>query len=156
MALFLQGHERRKYGKTKTYWSLVENRRSAGGRVVQRHVLYLGRLTHAQELRKNGRKVRPARALGPSSPGLASQRELQRQEGRRHCGPSEGVSDRATAAMGCLLGRAYGLKFVAAIGFLAVACCPVARYPLAQRAHYTGDLPPLEYRQRMAAASAMV
>ena len=48
--MFLRGHERRKDGKTNTYWSLVENRRCADGRVVQRHVLYLGKLTPAQEL----------------------------------------------------------------------------------------------------------
>src|SRR6266567_4720751 len=45
MALFLRAHERRKDGKVHTYWSLVENRRCADGRVVQRHVLYLGALT---------------------------------------------------------------------------------------------------------------
>lgn len=50
MALFLRAHERRKDGKVQTYWSLVENRRCADGRVVQRHVLYLGALTGAQEL----------------------------------------------------------------------------------------------------------
>ena len=50
MALFLRAHERRKDGKIHTYFSLVENRRCAGGRVVQRHVLYLGALTAAQEL----------------------------------------------------------------------------------------------------------
>ena len=50
MALFLRAHDRRKDGKVHTYWSLVENRRCADGRVVQRHVLYLGALTPAQEL----------------------------------------------------------------------------------------------------------
>ena len=33
---------RRKDGKQHRYWSIVENTRVAGGRVVQRHVLYLG------------------------------------------------------------------------------------------------------------------
>ena len=31
------------------YWSVVENRRVAGGRVVQRHVLYLGEINSSQE-----------------------------------------------------------------------------------------------------------
>jgi transposase len=82
MAIFLRGHERRKDGKTNTYWSLVENRRCAGGRVVQRHVLYLGRLTPAQELswektaEEFGEEPRP----GASLPGLVTERELRRKE----------------------------------------------------------------------------
>jgi hypothetical protein len=31
-------------GKQHRYWSVVENTRVAGGRVVQRHVLYLGEI----------------------------------------------------------------------------------------------------------------
>ncbi len=40
---------RRKDGKEHLYWSVVENRRVAGDRVVQRHVLYLGELNGRQE-----------------------------------------------------------------------------------------------------------
>lgn len=82
MAIFLRGHERRKDGKTNTYWSLVENRRCAGGRVVQRHVLYLGKLTPAQELswEKTAAQFEDRPQLGEALPGLASERELQRQE----------------------------------------------------------------------------
>ena len=36
---------RRKDGKEHRYWSIVESRRCAGGRVVQRPVLYLGEKT---------------------------------------------------------------------------------------------------------------
>ena len=82
MALFLRAHERRKDGKVHTYWSLVENRRCADGRVVQRHVLYLGALTAAQELswEKTARQFDPLSASGPALPGLATERELQSQE----------------------------------------------------------------------------
>ena len=82
MAIFLRGHERRKDGKTHTYWSLVENRRCADGRVVQRHVLYLGKLTPAQELswEKTAAQLEDKPRLGQALPGLASERELQRQE----------------------------------------------------------------------------
>jgi hypothetical protein len=41
---------RKKDGKEHRYWSVVENRRVAGGRVVQRHVLYLGEINSSQEL----------------------------------------------------------------------------------------------------------
>jgi len=36
--------------KQHRYWSVVENTRVAGGRVVQRHVLYLGEINDTQEL----------------------------------------------------------------------------------------------------------
>jgi hypothetical protein len=82
MALFLRAHERRKDGKVHTYWSLVENRRCGDGRVVQRHVLYLGALTAAQELswEKTARQFDPLPAAEPALPGLATERELQTQE----------------------------------------------------------------------------
>lgn len=82
MAIFLRGHERRKDGKTNTYWSLVENRRCAGGRVVQRHVLYLGKLTPAQELswEKTAAQFADRPKPGGSLPGLATERELQSKE----------------------------------------------------------------------------
>src|SRR5580693_4025652 len=48
--MFLRCKVRRKDGKQHRYWSVVENTRTAGGRVVQRHVLYLGEITDTQEL----------------------------------------------------------------------------------------------------------
>src|ERR1700683_1770949 len=46
--MFLRKTERRKNGKTHLYWSVVENKRLDGGRVVQRHVLYLGEINSSQ------------------------------------------------------------------------------------------------------------
>ena len=40
---------RRKDGKVHRYWSIVENRRLPGGRVLQRHVRYLGEINSSQE-----------------------------------------------------------------------------------------------------------
>jgi transposase len=48
--MFLREKIRRKDGKEHRYFSVVENRRVAGGRVVQRHVLYLGEINDSQEL----------------------------------------------------------------------------------------------------------
>src|SRR5260370_20036853 len=48
--MFLRCKVRRKDGKRHRYWSVVENTRCAGGRVVQRHVLYLGEINDSQEL----------------------------------------------------------------------------------------------------------
>ena len=47
--MFLRCKKRSKDGKEHLYWSIVENRRVSGGRVLQRHVLYLGELNGRQE-----------------------------------------------------------------------------------------------------------
>ena len=46
--MFLRRTERKKNGKTHSYWNVVENKRLADGRVVQRHVLYLGEINSSQ------------------------------------------------------------------------------------------------------------
>jgi hypothetical protein len=46
--MFLRQTRRKKDGKTHSYWSVVENQRIEGGRVLQRHVLYLGEISPSQ------------------------------------------------------------------------------------------------------------
>lgn len=48
--MFLRCSTRKKDGKEHRYFSIVENKRVADGRVVQRHVLYLGEINSSQEL----------------------------------------------------------------------------------------------------------
>src|SRR3989440_10083317 len=48
--MFLRCKVRWKDGKQQRCWSVVENTRTARGRVVQRHVLYLGEINDTQEL----------------------------------------------------------------------------------------------------------
>ena len=48
--MFLRATIRKKDGKNHTYYSVVENKRLADGRVVQRHVLYLGEINSTQQL----------------------------------------------------------------------------------------------------------
>jgi transposase len=48
--MFLRATTRKKDGKLHRYFSVVENKRVQGGRVVQRHVLYLGEINSSQEL----------------------------------------------------------------------------------------------------------
>jgi transposase len=48
--MFLRRTLRRKDGKEHRYFSVVENKRVAGGRVVQRQVLYLGEINDTQEV----------------------------------------------------------------------------------------------------------
>jgi hypothetical protein len=55
---------RKKDGKEHRYWSIVENHRVSGGRIVQKHVLYLGEINDSQreawwrsiEILENGKK----------------------------------------------------------------------------------------------------
>src|ERR1700731_136670 len=48
--MFLRAKIRKKDGKEHRYFSVVENQRVRGGRIVQRHVLYLGEINSSQEL----------------------------------------------------------------------------------------------------------
>lgn len=47
--MFLRAKSRFKDGKLHRYWSIVENRRTMDGRVVQRQVLYLGEINDSQQ-----------------------------------------------------------------------------------------------------------
>jgi hypothetical protein len=47
--MFLRSSERKKDGKTHRYFSVVENRRLSGSRIVQRTVLYLGEINDQQQ-----------------------------------------------------------------------------------------------------------
>ena len=47
--MFLRCKTRHKDGKSHRYWSVVESRRVRGGRIIQRHVLYLGEISDGQE-----------------------------------------------------------------------------------------------------------
>lgn len=47
--MFLRQNKRRKNGKTHRYFSVVENRRTAGGGTTQRQVLYLGEINDSQQ-----------------------------------------------------------------------------------------------------------
>ena len=46
--MFLRSTTRRKNGKEHCYWSVVENKRCTGHKIVQHHVLYLGELDDQQ------------------------------------------------------------------------------------------------------------
>ena len=57
-----------KNGKDHRYWSVVENKRCAGNRIVQRHVLCLGELNEGQLLKimnltRNGKIARLPKAI---------------------------------------------------------------------------------------------
>ena len=48
--MFLRAKRRFKDGKEHRYWSIVENRRTGGHRVVQRQVLHLGEINDSQKV----------------------------------------------------------------------------------------------------------
>jgi hypothetical protein len=66
--MFLRATNRKKNGKEHWHWSTVENYRTEKGRVVQRHVLYLGEVNDSQKeswlrtidvLEEGGKRARP-------------------------------------------------------------------------------------------------
>src|SRR6202163_1864937 len=72
--MFLRCKVRRKDGKQPRYWSVVENTRVAGGRVVQRHVLHLGEINDTQELAwRRSIAVLEDGAAPPRTPSLFSE-----------------------------------------------------------------------------------
>src|SRR6516165_8574127 len=46
--MYLKCNRRLKDGKEHRYWNIVESKRCAGGKVVQRNVLYLGEINDSQ------------------------------------------------------------------------------------------------------------
>ena len=46
--MYLRCNRRLKDGKEHRYWNIVESKRCAGGKVVQRNVLYLGEINDSQ------------------------------------------------------------------------------------------------------------
>jgi len=47
--MYLRCNRRLKDGKEHRYWNIVESKRCAGGKVVQRQVLYLGEINDSQQ-----------------------------------------------------------------------------------------------------------
>ena len=68
--MFLRATTRKKDGKVHRYFSVVENRRVAGGRVVQRHVLYLDEINSSQELGGMAELLRVRVSIAPRCSGL--------------------------------------------------------------------------------------
>ena len=104
--MFLRAKIRRKDGKEHRSWSLVENKRVKGGRVVQRHVLYLGEINSSQELAwRKSIEVLEDGADRPRTLALFSGRSLRGSAARRLGGATEALASAAepAAAMGRVL-----------------------------------------------------
>src|SRR5438270_13210359 len=88
--MFLRYTKRKKDGKEHRYWSIVENRRVGGGRVVQRPLLYLGEINDSQELAwRKSIAVLEEGAAGPRPLSLFSGRPLRGAAARRRGRPAE-------------------------------------------------------------------
>jgi hypothetical protein len=82
--MFLRVKSRVKDGKEHRYWSIVENHRLADGRVMQRHVLYLGEINDSQrkawwrsiDILENGRQTRTVSLFPEDRPVQPSEHEV--------------------------------------------------------------------------------
>src|SRR5205823_5847830 len=115
--MFLRCKVRRKDGKHHRYWSVVENTRVGRGRVVQRHVLYLGEINDTAgvgvaAVDRGARGRRPATADAVAVSG----RPLRRAAGGRLDRPRQAVAAAVAAAtaMGRLLAGAAAVARAAA------------------------------------------
>src|SRR5712675_1710506 len=114
--MFLRCKVRRKDGKQHRYWSVVENTRVARGRVVQRHVLYLGEINDtgvgvaAVDRGARGRRVATTDAVAVSG------RPRRRSAGGRLDRPRQAVAVAVApaAAVGRMLAGAAAVARAAA------------------------------------------
>ena len=157
--MFLRKTERRKNGKTHLYWSVVENQRLDNGRVVQRHLLYLGEINSvaSRSLAQGDRSVR----RGPRALALARPvpRGSLRSARRRRRDPAAAQRDAAlpAAPIWRLLARRRSLARLAARPVLGRTPAQEPQgHALGSRAAGAGDLPPHRAGKRVAAASPMV
>jgi len=82
--MFLRMRSRVKDGKEHRYWSIVENHRVAGRRVVQRHVLYLGEINDSQreawwrsiDILENGKPTRTVSLFPEDRPVAPTERDV--------------------------------------------------------------------------------
>ncbi len=89
--MFLRCKSRRKDGKVHRSWSLVENRRVRGGRVVQRQVLYLGEINDSQQAA--WRRTIAVFAVGPGEEGPGPPRGRAQQMALFPAGEAPAPSD---------------------------------------------------------------
>ena len=61
--MFLKCHTRRKDGKEHRYWSILEKRRVAEGKTLDRQVLYLGEINDSQRQGGSGWTLRKSSEL---------------------------------------------------------------------------------------------
>src|SRR3984893_14887013 len=102
--MFLRHTKRKKDGKEHRYWSIVENRRVGGGRVVQRPLLYLGEINDSQELAWAQVDRRPRGRSGVAAPPVAVPgRPLRGGAARRRGRPAEAC--RAAVVPAAAVGR---------------------------------------------------
>src|ERR1700732_3478601 len=144
--MFLRCKVRRKDGKQHRYWSVVENTRVGGGRVVQRHVLYLGEINDPQEVAWRGGIADTIAVSGRPCRGAAG----GRLGGRRQI---VGIASAPATAVGRVLACADAVARAAARSVLVEAAGnQPQRDALASGAVRAGRLPSAGARQRVAPA----
>ena len=104
--MFLRCNRRFKDGKEHRYWNIVESKRCAGGRVVQRQVLYLGEINDSQ--REAWCRVIEAfdeESATPHAAGAVSRRRAvaRARRGLWRAGAARGDGAASAAAVGRVL-----------------------------------------------------
>jgi hypothetical protein len=105
--MFLRATVRKKDGKLHRYFSVVENKRVRSGRVVQRHVLYLGEINSTQEFawRKSIEVLDEARSAPRTLALFADDQASAAVDDASILRLQLAAAPRAAAAVGWLLAR---------------------------------------------------
>src|ERR1039458_4317178 len=158
--MFLRRTERKKNGKAHSNWNVVENKRLDNGRVVQRHVLYLGEINSSQAaawrkaIEVFDEDAGRSRTAGPVSGG-----SMRGGRGRciRRSPPSARDAASPSAAMGRVLagrGVVAGTRTRSVLGRSAAA--EPQEDAVGSGSAGSRQLPADRSGKRMAAASRMV
>ena len=158
--MFLRATIRKKDGKEHRYFSVVENKRVSGGRVLQRHVLYLGEINSSQELAwrrsievlDEGTRAARTLALFPEDrcEGMVADESGRAPEARA-------IAAGAAAAVGRMLACVKAMAAARARGVLERAPAALAqRHALRSGAVGAGGVSALVAGQRVAITSALV
>src|SRR6185312_14547484 len=111
--MYLRFTRRNKDGKQHRYWSVVESRRCAGGRVVQKPLLYLGEINdsqHAAWCRVIEGFDEDSRALPAACPVSGRTGAARPRQGVRRSGPARGDAAGAAKTVGRVLARLPALR----------------------------------------------
>ena len=158
--MYLRFTRRKKDGKEHRYWSVVESRRCAGGRVVQKP-LRVPRRDQRQPARRlvpGDRGLRRGQPALPAACPVSGRTGAARpRQGVRRSGPARGDAAGAAKTVGRVLARLPALRAARARSVLVAATAELARgHPLAPCAADAGLLPADRSGQRVAAAPAVV
>ena len=152
--MFVRCKKRFKDGKEHRYWSVVENVRVSGGRVVQRQVLYLGEINDSQRAAW-WRSIEVVEGASRSKQVARPRTGRRRSWSARWCGAARGADLARPAPVGGMLVGADAVGASGAGPVLGTRLPASREGTMVGYSEDSGLLPPYRPRQRLASSSAV-